>query len=160
MAAGLISGLEAALANIAELSQKLQNKGIRRGLTKAVRMQAKAVKAAMTHRPGPGDLLRKSIAGKVRTGKNNVIVGSVGAKKGIRAVVGTYTRGKHKGEPKYQVPSRIFHLVEKGHAKGGGRSAARAYPSLGPAGASTRDETLSVITAELELEVANFKANK
>lgn len=47
-------------------------------------------------------------------------------------------------------PSRYAHLVEKGHARGKGRSAAKAYPFMAPAVSQTKSAVIAKVTEKLK----------
>ena len=51
----------------------------------------------------------------------------------------------------YRNPSRYAHLVEKGHRKGQGRSAAKAYPFLAPAVAATKGQVIAKVQEKLSI---------
>lgn len=66
----------------------------------------------------PQKLLKKSLGVKIKTYKGGGIVVAVVGARSKKTQIGTRVRGPHKGQPVYENPANIAHLVEKGHAVG------------------------------------------
>lgn len=121
-----LNGLEKPLAALVAMRGSRQRAILRRALTKATRPIVPAARAKVPVRFG---LLKKSLGRKLKTTKDGVVYVVIGPRKGMKKQVGTVTRGPRKGQPVYEDPAKIAHLVEQGH---GGPHPAPAHPFLGP----------------------------
>jgi HK97 gp10 family phage protein len=93
-----------------------------------------------------GGALKKSIGHKVRVYKR-AVVAIVGPRDGFRERIGTVSRGKNKGKPIYNNPSKYAHLVELGtrHSK--------AQPFLRPAAEYGATVTASMLRDYVKYEI-------
>ena len=116
------------------LKSAVKRRVLRKAMGKAARAMRKALKAASPVRKSrgvnaiPGGTLKQSIDYKVYTPKRqDVSVGVIGAKSSVKKRIqgvrlkfkvgreaGVFTRGKRKGETRYIIPSKYFHLVNRG----------------------------------------------
>lgn len=136
--------IKAEVTGLRELTAKLQKIGkgatkvARKMATKGSQILAKEIKrrapigqSLIGNKKGKlvaAKLLKKSIGSKVKVYRG-IAVGIIGPRKGFRTQIGVRIRGKNKGQPYYQDPAKIAHLVESGH---GGPHAAPAHPFQGP----------------------------
>lgn len=163
-------------AKFSSLPGRLQKGALRRGVTKGARIVTKSAGGGVTKRTG---LLKKSLGQRVKTFPSGVVFGIVGARRGFRVLVSEFrNRGGALGLRKtvsrsgvkfvkvvlksgrglkigqYIDPAKYSHLVERGHRKGRGRSAARPRPFLDPAWKTTRKEVTRSLHQEVLAEVA------
>lgn len=92
--------------------------------------------------------LIKSLGINVRKGKSGktrgIYTARIGARRGFRVLKGIRTKGKNKGKPYFQDPSKYDHLVELGTS----RTAAK--PFIRPAVDSTGSQVLGEIAKGYE----------
>lgn len=137
--------------------KNLNKTAIRRVLTKAIRRAIKVVKDAVK---GNAQAVRrfgylaKSIGVKIKI-YDGVAVAIVGPKSKWSKEVGTWTKGKKKGEPKVFRPSFYEHLIEKGTKR------TKAKPVLAPALSSTHEQyqadLVELIAQFLSIELSKSK---
>lgn len=147
---GIVKGIE----NFGKLKDAARNKAIRRGLTKSGQLLTKAIKGKIKTKARRG-LLRKSIGQKVKIPRANPRTGAkakpgyviIGPRRGFKTQVGTVTRGPRKGQPVYEDPANIAHLVEFGHA---GPHSAPPHPFIRPAWDANRQKVFDVMRQEAE----------
>lgn len=146
-----INGQEVIKEKLSKYEREIR-KALRRGVAKGSSIINKDAKAQWRQRSG---LLKKAQGFVVRTYKGGRTIGVIGPRKGYRTTINeingkkivasrivTITGGKaNRKEIKLKAfekaavgqildPIRYAHFVEKGHAKGKGKSAAKAYPAL------------------------------
>lgn len=164
---GRIEGLEPMLARLRQLEKKsAQMRVLRAALTKGSKPVLDTAKK-LAPVSGPEDaplqprLLRKSLGRRVKTyGGRSTVVVIIGprSKPSFRRQVGTRTRGKQKGQPVIQNPTKYAHLVEFGTRR------SRAFPFLRPAFDLRKREAQAIIGREIFLgilrELAKAKGKK
>lgn len=132
MAAGFrftVDGINDVLGRLKDLDRKVRTKLLRSSLGEGSKLLLREMKQRAPR--GKEKLLWKSLGRKTKVYRNSgVVVVIVGPRTGFDKEIGTRVRGKSKGQPFSQSPTRISHLVEKGHA---GRSPAAAHPFEEPA---------------------------
>lgn len=64
-------------------------------------------------------------------------------------------KGKNKGQRKVIDPTKYAHLVEGGHQRGKGRSAAKAYPFIKPAGERSATRAYVAVRNELAAKLGS-----
>lgn len=165
-----LKGLQEAVGrfkNIAKQSQKVVTKAVRAGsavLLGAVKQEA------FRERTG---ILKKSMGIiSVKPNPKGITVGKVGPRQGFRVTLAGLVTNKggkvnlaavnakgktlklKSGKKASGVinPQKYAHLVELGHAKGGGKGAARPFPFMIPA----RKKADSAITQAVRNELANL----
>jgi HK97 gp10 family phage protein len=148
-----VEGLAGLIAKFGALKVSARNKAIRKGLTVGARIVQKAAKANCKTKTGHG-VLRKSIGQKVKIPRANPRTKAkakpgyavIGPRRKFKQQVGTYTRGPRAGQPKYEDPANIAHLVEFGH---GGPHPAPAHPFMRPAWHSSKAKVLAAMREEV-----------
>jgi len=156
MARVTLDGLKKTLAQLEGLKRGLQNRVLRPGITKAIRIVKAAMKAAAPVGKWSGPhLLKKSIDSKVAT-----------TRKGVLGIAGPRAdlEGAH-GKQRY-VPGKIAHLIDLGvaaHALGRGSSLrkkvqlGRGHPGF--AGSFFRERAWAASKGQAEaVAVAEFDA--
>ncbi len=169
-----ITGLADLLATLHGLKRGVRNRVLRPAIDKAVRIVAKRVKtlapvAAQTYARRQSakeqglsaaklnGIVKKAITSKVIVTRAGLVIGKVGAKKGIKVRIGTVTRGKNKGQPIMQSPSRILHLIEKGH---GGPHPAPAHSFLRKGFDESKGEAAAAFQAAAAAGIAKMIARR
>jgi HK97 gp10 family phage protein len=163
-----IDGLKDLLKKVDDLDKRMRGSILRKAvgaggkiLTKSMKQNLKAFKAnAKTLGKGwsMGDtgLTKKSIGSKVKLyRRSGVAVAIAGPRTGFKKQIGTVTRGKSKGKPKFRNPTAIAHLIEKGTKERVGKTgkhsgAMSAFPFVRPAvmrsRSAVRDKMVQVLT--------------
>lgn len=129
--------VQAALKALPVHMQRQAEAAVLRGGGKVIADRAKANCTAVGKGPLPG-MLKNSIAFNVKYFRGSYSA-RVGPRAGIKEQVGTYSRGKKVGQPKYKNPSKYSHLIEFGTAH------SAAQPFLRPAMESSRNEVVSAM---------------
>lgn len=145
---GRLEGMEALFRRLKRLKQGARNRILRRALpagTVGLLKLAKQLAPVDDGQTGVPGLYRKSIGRKVSTEGGGVVV-RIGARTGFKAVIRTRVRGKLAGQPVYQDPANIGHLVELGHA---GPSPAPPHPHLRPAWDQGQAQAKEIIAREI-----------
>lgn len=126
-----IADLKPTLDKLAGLKASVQRKVLRKIIRAGVKLVNKAAKARAPVRVSapanvtPMKLLKKSIGQKVYVHpKSKAVIGVVGPRFDYRRQIGQVSRGPRKGQPIYEDPVNIAHLVERGHKKGKGKGSA------------------------------------
>ncbi len=155
---GSVDGLGPVMLALNSIKLGVRNRAMRRALTKAGRLVTKAAKAlapfdVTTEGLTVKNLYKKSIIAKVNVkgDKAYCIVGP----KNIKVQVGVRKRGGKKsrpGDPIYQNPGKIGHLLEFGHSRP--PHPAPPHPHLRPAWDANKKKVVDVISEELWLELA------
>jgi len=108
------------LKPIENIKTNLVTKVIKKSVTKngklilnAAKSNAKAVKKS--------GAMWKSLGAKTKTYRKMVVSNIVGPKSGYQVTLGLYVKGKRIGQTKLYKPSKIFHLIENGCRRFGGR---------------------------------------
>jgi hypothetical protein len=114
---GKVDGLGAVKLQLRKLqhgARRVEEKMVRRGCGIVLKdAKARCPVSTDPHLKDARGLLKKSLGIKIaRLAK--AIVGIIGARRGFKKQVGTVTRGPRKGQPIYQDPANIHHLVEFG----------------------------------------------
>lgn len=113
------------MRRLQELTDSLQDKVIRAAITKACKEVVRAAKAMVPVEYGH---LKKSIGYVIRKYKRSTqfgsnvgrfrargtILGVIGARKEVKATLGTRQKGKNKGKAIIRWPAKYAHLVEHG----------------------------------------------
>lgn len=163
---GEVSGLGPVLQAMQGMKLGLRNKALRRGITKASRLVAKAAKAKL-HTKSGNNILKKSIGAKVVV-KGDRVLGIVGPRNGFKQQIGV----RHDGSPVYEDPAKIAHLKENGRAAvavtdkkvlsdgrevfGTSVKAVPAEPFMRPAWDENKDAVVNIIADECWLELAKW----
>jgi HK97 gp10 family phage protein len=149
--AGTVAGLEELKAVLADVDRRVRKQALQKAIRAAANVVLRKAKANVRRRSG---LLARSLGVKVKTYRGDkqggAVVAVIGPRKGYRQQVGTYARGPKKGQPKYENPTQVAHLIEKGH---GGPHPARAYPFLRPALDTSRGEVLEAVAKAVQAEL-------
>lgn len=146
---GRVEGLEPIIARMNHLKQGVQNRALKRAMTKIARRGAKLAKGYVKTKTGHG-ILKKSIGQKTYMTRN-VAVAIIGPRKGFRTQIGV----GRKGQPIFEDPAKIAHLVEFGHA---GPKPAPPYPFMRPAWDAVKFEVRPILTQEVDAEIAKQAA--
>ncbi len=114
-----VTGLQELSLALRGVDDKVRNKALRKAAVQAAKPITKEMKARCPVSTEPLNphkgLLKKSIGTKVKMYKGaGVVVVMIGPRQGFRMQVGTRTRGRRKGQPFFQDPTKIAHLVEFG----------------------------------------------
>lgn len=157
-------GVDDVLARLTSVQPRLVARCLKPAIDKAGRMVARAMKSAMRHHKRTG-LLKQSIGIRVspkwRTGRVYAVIGprrSFKKGEGGAKVSRKWRAKKDLKRPQNAgiVPTRYAHLVEFGHAKGAGKSAAKPYPFMRPATASTKRAAEQLAAQELRRTVSRL----
>ena len=156
-------GVEDLVAVLSQLPPRLRERAIKPAVDKATRLVARAMKAGQKRkRTG---MLTASIGTKVKAKLNRPVYGIAGPRRSSSKPAGSpfrlgakWRRKKDAKRPGQAlvIPTRYAHLIEKGHAKGKGRSAARAYPFMRPAVQSTRGAAAAILRHELTRQLTRL----
>ncbi len=149
-----IDGLAPLLRRLENVKRGTRNKILRPAVTKAARIVNNAAKTAV--KPGKtgrqktrNGILKKSLGVKIASYETTVI-GVIGPRKGFKTQVGVRTRGGTKsnvGDPIYEDPANIAHLVEYGH---GGPHPAPPHPFMRPAWENSRSEIKATMASDIQ----------
>lgn len=130
-----ITGSKELARLLEDLPGKVQKKVLRQGVSAASTPILKAIRGRVPKRSG---LTKKSMARKVKTYKSGTVVSIMGPRKDAAAM--------YKG--KLHKPSKIAHLVEKGHINRDG-SLTPPHPFMRPAFESTKGEALNIMADKM-----------
>lgn len=137
-----VEGLDPLLRRLDKLNRNVRNKVLRYAVRAGGNLYNRAARAAckrvqvgasvadhvkVYNRTG---LLRRSLGVKITIRRSGNAVAVIGPRVGFKEQVGTVSRGRNKGQPIYEDPARIAHLVEFGH---GGPHPAPPHPFMRPA---------------------------
>jgi len=156
-------GVDDLVAFLAHLPARLRERAIRPAVDKAARLVARAIKGAQKRRRT--GMLSASIGTKVTAKLNRPIYGVAGPRRSSYKPRGSpfrltarWRRSKERKRPGLAKikPTRYAHLIEKGHAKGKGKSAARAYPFMRPAVQASRGGVAAILRGELTRQLNRF----
>jgi HK97 gp10 family phage protein len=153
---GTVDGLQPIINRMRGFKDGVKNRALKRGLTKVGRLVKKSAKALAPVDTTTQGLTVKGLYKKSMDFQVSVIRGTVVVKIGPKSnkqQVGTRKRGGKKskpGDPIFQNPAKIGHLVEFGH---GGPHPAPAKPHMRPAWDATRGLVLPIIAAEVDVEI-------
>lgn len=156
---GEVSGLGEVLTAMKGIKLGLRNKALRRGILKAGRRVAKAAKALAPVDTTTAGLMERNVYKKSLTAKVSVkgdrVVGIVGPERKRVQVNVRRRKGKDSevGDPVYQNPGNIGHLLEFGHA---GPHPAPAKPHLRPAWDANKNEAVKIIGEECWAELQKW----
>lgn len=163
-----VDGLDPLLAFLDGVKRSVRNKWFRRGLTKGARVIAKSAKAKLKPaKDADGKtiaregLLKKSITIKVVVDDSKKkAFGIIGPKQGMKTQIGTRTRDGKKskaGDPIFEDPAKIAHLVEYGH---GGPHPAPPHPFMRPAWDENKAAAQAAIADEITRGIAEVARGK
>ncbi len=148
-----LTGSRELLNQLNELKRAMRNKILRPALQKAARPMLDSAWANCPERTDhdPHGILKKAMksaaARKTKTYSRGTVVVIIGPPTGFRTPMGVRTKGAHKGEPWYEDPSKIGHLVEFGH---GGPHPAAPHPFMRPAVDTNRSNSAEILRSEIE----------
>lgn len=157
---GKLEGVGDVFKRIENLKRSARNKILRPAINSAASVVLKAAKAKVPERSNAPlnieslKLLKKSLGRKSKTYPSGAVVAIVGARKGFRAQIGVRVRNGVKskiGDPIYEDPANIAHLVEFGH---GGPHPAPPHPFLRPAYDETKGQVTSLIASKVKEGIA------
>jgi HK97 gp10 family phage protein len=153
---GRIEGLSEVLKALEGFERKITEKGTYSAINAATKVVLRSAKAGCPTDNSPHlttrGLLKKSLGRKIKKYRGSrVVVGIVGPRTGFKRQIGTRTRGPNAGQPVYEDPAKIAHLVELGH---GGPHPAPPHPFMRPAFDSSQSAALDAaqgaVTAVVE----------
>ncbi len=133
-----IEGLQPLLRRIDRLQTRVRTKTLRKMVTVGGRVVLKLAKSRAPKRTKTGNVtvvgvLRKAMGQRVKRGNDGTYYAVIGPRRGRRTQVGVRRRPGRKsraGDPIFQDPAKIAHLVEDGH---GGPHGAAPHPFMRPA---------------------------
>jgi HK97 gp10 family phage protein len=153
-----IEGLEALFGQLAQVRKPSTRTAIlRRGITKGTRLVRKTARQMAPVYKGKylvPRLLRRSMDFKVQTYPSGAVVGVIGPAKGHKTQAGVRTRGKRKGQPYYQDPTKYAHLVEKGTKR------SRSFQFMQRAWEQTQAQVRAILEEEIGLGVEKALAKE
>jgi HK97 gp10 family phage protein len=90
--------------------------------------------------------LKKSIGIRIRTYRGTVVA-IVGPRSKLTWSIGTYKKGKHKGQAIIIAPSKYLHLIERGTKR------SKAKPVLEPAKTSTEGRLMEELSNQIRIGI-------
>lgn len=155
-----------ALRRLNGLKQGKRNAILRTAATKSARLVLASAKANLRTRTKlqkklgitRHGILLKSLGVKIASYEHTVVA-LIGPRKGFKEQIGVRTRdGKHgkKGDPIYEDPTKIAHLVEYGH---GGPGKADEHPFMRPAWYSNEAKVKRIYEDEISKGLAKLASS-
>jgi HK97 gp10 family phage protein len=123
-----IHGVDPLLAAFKDLKESIRKRILRKAMAQGAEIYVEAVKArapVAKESAVPG-LYQRSI-GTVGKSKKGILTFLIGPRRGFKVQIGVSSRGKRKGKPMYQTPTKIAHLLEFGTSR------SKPKPHLRPA---------------------------
>ena len=140
-----VTGIGEIIRNLASFGSGVKNRALRNAMSKGNQVTLREMKSSLrNYRTGA---TRQSLGHEERV-KGETVFGRVGSRKAFERMVGNK---KHR-------PSRIVHLLEGGHQKGRGKSAARAFPFMAPAHKKMERQLPVIVTKALLEELERIRA--
>lgn len=124
VAKGNVEGLDQVKGALKGVDQRVRKKALRKGVSAATGVILRRAKDKVRVR---SKTLKKSLGRKVKVFRGGAVVGIVGPRTGFKTQVGVVKSGPKAGQPIYENPTQIAHLVEKGTHR------SRAFPFMAPA---------------------------
>lgn len=141
---GQLEGADALKKALAGVDERVRKKALKKGVNAASGVVLAKAKGKVRVRTR---VLKKSLGRKLKVYRNGTVVGIIGPRTGRKVQVGTVRTGPNAGQPIYEDPSNIAHLVELGTHR------SRAYPFMRPALEESRGEASSAVAEAVAAEL-------